>query len=336
MLEPNQKEIRVAGEELGVEKAKLEKGLYRLKQLGIVSDWTIENFFEGGVFFVDCENFSLDSIKKSLIDNIRRYDADFSLERINQSPNEMQSYHRILNKQNEGYSEFDRYIYLLLQWSYDHMVYSRRQSLKTIYENCNEFALENISRDEFTNRLENYFRVNESSYFLQHIAENPQDYKKWFEPFYQIEEGGGRTTDLISLNEQRKLRDSLGRFLESYRNNVGLNVISGLVRLSLGDYDNTDGRTRLELALQRIQRDFELNQQSIIIDLILETGVSLDNDDKALLAQSIHQCFQDRELLRAVYKRLNDSFSLSVILENFNEKLIDINTQLRSSFFLRE
>ena len=42
---PNQQNVRVEGNAIGCSKAKTEKAIYRLNQLGIVEDWTISNFF---------------------------------------------------------------------------------------------------------------------------------------------------------------------------------------------------------------------------------------------------------------------------------------------------
>ena len=166
---------------------------------------------------------------------------------------------------------------------------------------------------------------------LQHIAENPEDYERWFQLFYLRDDNGDRITDLISLEEQRQLRDSLSRFLESSRDNVGLNVISGLIRLFLGDYENRDGRPRLEIALGRI-RDFEPHRQWDVISEILEIGIHLEPNDRSLLSESFYECFQDQALLYRIYRKLQDPFSLTIILENVKQRLGTINRQLQSSF----
>jgi ATP-dependent DNA helicase RecQ len=279
----NEKNVRVEGKEIGVNKAKAEKAIYRLSQLRIIEDWTINNFFGGGEFEVDYSEFDSISIKNSLLKTINKYDPDFSFASLNTEA-KYSTYRRILNAP-EGYSDFDKYILILLQWSYDNFAYNRRQSLKNIYENCCEFSEGNITNQEFKARLENYFKFNQSSYVLQHISENPKDIERWFEVFYQVDEN--IVTDKFLASRQREaLRDNLSRFLESYMYNPGLDLISGLLRLWLDDYENIDGRKRLESSLEEIQH-FEESQIDFIVTQVLRIGKELTTKNKNFLAESL-------------------------------------------------
>jgi ATP-dependent DNA helicase RecQ len=319
---PAEINVRVEGQEIGIKKAKAEKAIYRLSQLGIIEDWTIENFFRGGVFEVDYSDFDSDSIKNSLLETINKYDPDFSFESIN-TESKYSLYRRILNEAPEGYTDFDKCVLLLLQWSYDNFAYNRRQSLKNIYENCCDFLEGNISNIEFKVRLENYFKFNQSSYILQHIAENPKDFERWFEVFYQVE--NNLKTGKFLLRQQREaLRDNLSRFLESYMHNPGLDLISGLLRLWLDDYENIDGRKRLESSLEEIQH-FEESQIDFIVTQILRIGKELTNKNKNFLAESLYKFFNDELFLNRIQKELGDTFSMATITfettlnSNFNQ-----------------
>ena len=181
----NKKDIRVKGNDIGTNKARTEKAIYRLSQLGVIEDWTISDFFRGGSFDVDFAEFSEESIKQSLLFTIKEYDKGFSFDTI-LIDEKYSTYKKILNAPT-NYSLIDKYILILLQWSYDNFAYNRRQSLKNIYENCCDFADGDITSSEFKVRLENYFKFTQKSYVLQHIAENPKDFEKWFEVFYQID-----------------------------------------------------------------------------------------------------------------------------------------------------
>ena len=172
-----------------------------------------------------------------------------------------------------------------MQWSYDNFAYNRRQSLKNIYENCTDFADGLISRDEFKQRIENYFKFSESSYVLQHIAEHPLDYDKWFEVFCQIE-NNNLTDSFITLRQQESLRDNLSRFLESYMSNVGLDLISGLVRLMLDDFDNTDGSRRLRSSLNQIKSQ-EPEARKRILKGLLWVGAHLKESQKTILSEEL-------------------------------------------------
>jgi len=320
----NEKNVRVEGREIGVNKAKAEKAIYRLSQLRIIEDWTIKNFFGGGEFEVDYSEFDSASIKNSLLKTINKYDPDFSFDSIN-SESKYSTYRKILNAP-EGYSDFDKHVLILLQWSYDNFAYNRRQSLKNIYENCCEFSEGNITKQEFKARLENYFKFNQSSYVLQHIAENPKDVERWFEVFYQVDKN--IVTDKFLTGRQREaLRDNLSRFLESYMYNPGLDLISGLLRLWLDDYENIDGRNRLESSLEEIQH-FEESQIDFIITQILKIGKELTNKNKNYLAESLYKFFNDESFLHRIQKELGDTFSMATIIENANKKLKSINERI--------
>lgn len=321
----NKKNVRVKGDDIGINKAKTEKAIYRLSQLGVIEDWTINNFFRGGEFDVDFANFSENSIEESLLKSIRYYEAEFSLEHISKSnEKENKTYKKILNE--DRYSEFDKYVLILLQWAYQHFAYNRKQSLKNIYELCCNYVPTVKGKVDFKNSLEAYFKFSESSYVLQHIAENPKDFEKWFEVFYQIDKNRVTNT-FITRRHQGNLRDNLSRFLESYMHNTGLDLISGLVRLLLDDYGNSDGRDRLETSLEQIQH-YESADREFIVAQILKIGQELSNNNKSYLAESLYKFFNSQEFLLRISKSLGDSFSMATLVEQANNRLKTINEKI--------
>lgn len=324
----NKKDIRVKGNDIGTNKARTEKAIYRLSQLGVIEDWTISDFFRGGSFDVDFAEFSEESIKQSLLFTIKEYDKEFSFDTI-LIDEKYRTYKKILNAPT-NYSLIDKYILILLQWSYDNFAYNRRQSLKNIYENCCDFADGEITSAEFKVRLENYFKFTQKSYVLQHIAENPKDFEKWFEVFYQIDKNI-TTNTFITRRQQESLRDNLSRFLESYMHNTGLDLISGLVRLLLDDYGNSDGRDRLETSLEQIQH-YESADKEFIVGQILKIGQELSNNNKSYLAESLYKFFNSQEFLLRISKSLGDSFSMATLVEQANNRLKTINEKIYGGF----
>ncbi len=325
---PYKMNVTINGATLNTKKAFLEKAIYRLSQLGIISDWTIENFFGSGIFIVDYTNYSDESIKQSLLKTITRYDAEFSYSAI-ETEEKYSNYKKIFNAP-EGYSEIDKYILILLQWSYDNFAYNRRQSLKNIYENSCALADGIISKEEFKIRLENYFKFTQSSFILQHIADNSSEFEHWFEVFYQIENNKS-TNKFITQRQQESLRDNLSRFLESYMYNTGLDLISGLLRLLLDDYENVDGKNRFESSLELIKK-FRQEEIEFITSNVLIIGKNLNKKNKNLLAMSLYKYFPSSKMLYKIYKEIEDYYSLKVILEITNEKLETINKRISNGF----
>ena len=326
----NEKNIRVKGDDIGTDKKRAENAIYRLRQLGVIDDWTInsEGWFGGGSFEVDFLKFSEKTIKESLLNTIKEYDKEFSFETI-LIDEKYSTYKKILNAP-ANYSVTYKYILILLQWSYDNFAYNRRQSLKNIYENCCDFADGRISSEAFKVRLENYFKITEKSHILQHIAENPKYFEKWFEVFYQIVENI-LTDQFITRRQQESLRDNLSRFLESYMHNSGLDLISGFVRLLLDDYSNSDGRDRLETSLEQIQH-YEPADKEFIIMQILKIGQKLSNNNKSYLAESLYKFFNSQEFLLRINKSLDDSFSRITLVEQANKRLKTINKKIYGGF----
>lgn len=322
---PNNNDIWVSGDRIGSTKAKTEKAIYRLNQLGVIDDWTIRNFFGGGIFEVDFSNFSEETIKDSLLKTIQEYDKEFSFDAV-LTEEKYRTYKKIITNAPPDYSLTDKYILILLQWSYDNFTYNRRQSLKNIYENCCAFADSNITSEEFKIRLENYFKFTEKSYLFQHIAENPKDLKKWFEVFYEID-NNIITDRFIDKRQQETLRDNLSRFLESYMHNTGLDLISGLVRLLLNDYNNADGRNRLESSLEQIQH-YKTTDKEFIIEQIFRVGHKLSNTNKNYLAESMCKIFDSQAFLLQISTSLGDSFSATALIEQANKRLKIINEKI--------
>jgi ATP-dependent DNA helicase RecQ len=321
---PGEKSVRVRGSQFRINKETAEKAIYRMKQLGIVRDWTIENFSGGGVFEVDYEDFSVSRIGESVLSTIRKHDPEFSWEKVNEG-GRYSSYKQILNMPDAEYSELDRYILVLLQWTHEHFFYNRKQSLKNVYEICCKAADGSVSPDALKRDLEAYFKFSGVSHVLQHIAEHPADHDRWFDVFDQEDRTGDHA--IIDAREQEALRSTLARFLESYRYSAGLDLISGMLRLLLGDYDNADGRSRLESSLETILR-YERGVVETIVTEILRVGKQLTGRGRDDLAQSMYAA--DNTLLWRLQRELADSYTLGIIVDDANRRVKTVRTILNA------
>ena len=142
--------------------------------------------------------------------------------------------------------------------------------MKTLSDWCLEYK----DSSSFKKRLDSYFTFNESTFVLQHIAEHSLDYKQYFAVFYSNKK-------FITKPELKKLRDRLSRFLESYHNSSGLNFVSGMVRLLLDDFKDTDGKPRMETALKAIaeaNKDTLLDNEFVlgVIPFLLDANLPSD------------------------------------------------------------
>jgi ATP-dependent DNA helicase RecQ len=208
-------------------------------------------------------------------------------------------------------------MYYLLEWTYKNITYSRRQSLYNLYELCLRYE----DSTSFKGSLDRYFTFTETSFVLQHIAEHPKEYEQWFGIFY-VEEN----KEFVGLPEIKGLRDRLSRFLESYASNTGLNLISGLLRLFLEDYDSPDGRGRFENALEQIQTTFPQKAQRSIFVQILKLGDLMSPNSQLAFVRSITTFYPDR--LEELADRYEIYYFLTEVIQDRTSRLTAINQQL--------
>lgn len=210
----------------------------------------------------------------------------------------------------------------MLNWTFENIAYSRKQSLKTLSDWCSQFE----DSESFKNRIDSYFIFTETTFVLQHIAENPMEYEKWFDVLTT-------KNQFPNAAELKKLKDSISRFLESYRNNLGLNFLSGFVRLALDEYQDSDGKERFESALETINQIFKIEDNETFMERLLLIGRNLTEDQKVELCQSILRFYPEKLEYLAEYfdleYLLNDLYSQKLsILQKINLRLYEQFTEI--------
>lgn len=311
---------------LGNSKQKVEKSIYRLSQLGVINDWTVENFYTGE-FEVQFKIHSDNDVKDALLGNIRKYDTEFNIE---DSKNNAQHKFILDTHANGKINTIEKYILILLIWTYQHFVGNRKQSMKNVYDNCKDFSENKINADELKLRLENYFKINKTSHSLQFIADNPNDYNKWIEILFKSV-NGKITDELISKQKRQQLKDQLSRFLESYINNSGLNFISGILRLYENEFNDQDGRPRLINSFEYIKSKFNNVEQNKFMKGIITISRELTDNQKTELVKVIYQVFRDKSILLNLNKNFNDEYSQYLILQDNLNTLKKINQRLKDN-----
>lgn len=297
----------VIPKQLNYGKDEIEKAIYKLSLLGVVKDWVKTDWMKG-FLEVTFEEYDYESMEKSLFEYIWKYNQEFSvLKNENDSQNKIYIglYH------DQTLEPYERLIKIILTWYYENIVYHRRQSLKHVVEICGNYTNE----EEFKVNLEGYFTISETTSILDHIASNPDDYSKIFAVFYT---GGKEQKQRLDKGKIEILKNNLSRFLESYRYNTGLNLMSGLVRLLLEDYNNLDGKPRFESALEQISKYPESDRHGIY-DQILNIGQVMKSESQNILAEIlIEQYYEGRY---KIHNSLQDKYSLGIILEESNSRL---------------
>ena len=305
----------------------IEKILYRLYQLGIITDWTIDYNSENlETNFKD--NIKIENIKLACQKQISKYDKDFSFENI-ETNDEYKQYQSIMN---ENIPELDKYIKILLEWSFDKFVGYRRQSLKNVYEACDKYILEisdgvdeKLVSAKFKKNIESYFTVNEATHKLVYLSEHPFELGKAFELFYIYDSSNRITEKLRNDDGIIELKNILMRLLEEYPNNTALNLVSGLARYLLDEFKDPDGQIRFERALNQLSKiENESKKQAIIINILKIGKIQQSDKNRVLLAKCIFKYFDKNKYIVTINKFLNDSYTNYLLMSYANKSINNI------------
>lgn len=306
----------VSARSLASNKAKVEKAIYRLSNLGVILDWTVDDFFNG-VFTVTYNTFTEESIKSTLLKFIKKYVDDFEFD----NHSDRIKYTNILN--NTELPKFERLVKILLQWSYDKFGSNRRESLKNVYENCLKYDDTIEGKESFKKSLEAYFKFTEATYILQHIAENNnRDLSKWFEVFYD------QNNNFINKDSLVDLKGNLQRFLESFQSNTGLNLINGLTILLLEESFNKIEESRFSKSFDTIS-NYEESEFDYVIDQILEVSKRFNQKGKIILLKFLYKFSKTEEEKLRFAKELGDTKTLLI---HYNNRLKSINKNIEYGF----
>lgn len=309
----------------------LQRTIYRLSQLGIVSDWTVEDFFTGALE-VHLTHATPSLIRETLQKTITKYDSNLSINSLQDNSESSYAPYFEMEK-HQKITKTELCFLILLQWSYEHFIYNRRQSLKNVYEQCVKLSSHQITPQEFKVSIENYFKFDDTSAELTYIADNPLGYSKWFEVF---EYAPTKKSIDVKLSQDllTALGSQVGRFLESYRDNPGLNFISGMVRLCLNDFENADGRTRFELALEQI-RQFDDKQQCEFAKLLCGFSNALTEQQKQTLTESVCRYIHQIGPLKILQSGFKDQNSLYSLLEYYSFDISHATNVLKEKSWLK-
>lgn len=286
----------------------IQVALYKLSLLGIVQNWTVQYAsLDEGTVDVEYVGVNEKEIENHLLSYIHKYDVEF---RIDVETSRYKKYFGIVH--NDGEKIVTRYIKTLIEWSNDNVLYNRLQSTYTMLQ----WMDEGISDDQFRRNLIEYFKFSEQTVIFEGIIYNPLEYNNWFDILYTKE---GVTH--IPVNEEIAEANlaALQRYLESYRNNTGLNFLSGILRIMTGKYRGSEGEWRLQEALDNIKETLDYEQQMEIINRTLDVGRTMKLEYRDLLSHVLISKFNGIE--RRVYDKLEDRYSLSMLLDNYVEQI---------------
>jgi hypothetical protein len=187
-----------------VNKAIVEKGIYRLRQLGLVEDWTVEDWMKGHYRIrISNPDDPASHAKRALQETIDRQDQIGDFDRYLQErllPS-LDAELRSRLQENTVYY----WIAILLKWVEKRFLFRRRQQLYDVYDRCRKFN----DPIAFRKDLEAFFSITQRSDLLEEAIKAERDNPEYmFDLFFALkdktvlgEPGDGKFIDERSLPE---------------------------------------------------------------------------------------------------------------------------------------
>ncbi len=287
-------------------KINVQRAIFRLFQLGIVTDWVVVNPITEQ-YDVKAKNLSDDQIVGVLKENIGRYEISKSEQIITDEKIED------IKAEHTGVDLKRHLIWYLLNWNYQKFVYNRRQSLKNLYEACMGFEV--TGPKKFKEIIDFYFKIDDMAEDIASLVE----LQSGCEIVRFIKNTLAPDDKLLSQNKIEKIVFSLARYLETYQNNPAYDLMSGICRLITDEFNNADGAPRLVNFVQISQKD--TNDWSTAFEDLLSFVSMLQPKYKDQFSAEVCPNLENRMDLVKVHEYLDDDFSAITYLEQYNKQL---------------
>lgn len=294
------------------EREREEKCVYRLALLGIVGDWTIN--WKSRQLEVELTDWTEQVVVDKLTSHIKKYDYTFTLDPSEKSS---EQYSDLINHFHNSSDPFlKRILFVLLKWYNDNVIYSRKRSMLLMKQYADEFT----DSESLQQKIEVYFKRNDDVYFLEQVVAQKDRLKDWFKIFYVQEEG--KDDQPRSLSTFKSLKVTVSRFLESYNNDISLNLITGMTSLAEGEFDSIDGRERMAIAIRQISKlDSEIRIE-MLGSILATSDVFLNVGQRRQLSEVlITNGYDLMEDLKQIYTSLEDKFSYGSMIKTLHSTI---------------
>ena len=237
-LDSNKKVIIVPNDL--VDRSNLEKGLYRLIVLGVVSDYTV-NFSSNEFTFI----FKVID-KDIIIDLYAQYVSGYSKTRVNKETEKLQAFFDL-----DYYDFIIKSSEVLIEFIYDTIEKGRRRAFSEILQLAEAAYISEDKDKVIRDRVMLYFQTTYSEEIDKILnAESIKvDFIRDLIDGYEASNGriiGG----LRSTRDAEEIRGQVSRYLESYPDNPGLLLVRALSEVFSSDYSKDVAVSSFEAAVK--------------------------------------------------------------------------------------
>ncbi len=291
----------------------LELAVYRLKLLGVVNDLTIDWRGNSSYKVYLSGGYNEQVASDHFYTYIRKHEPGFGLP----WDNDTLKYKNILDNTEKTYLK--RYSEALITWTYDNIIYSRRRMIQNIKEYCKDYT----DPITFRKRIDDFLRISDKSIQLDSIVENYSSWDMWFDVFHEnINNKGTLTVRGLTVEGYAALREATARYLESYKNITGLNIIYVLSGALCGRYNLELDTYMMDSCIEDINEKYPDYSTEIIEKLI-----SFIYEHKIQIGETVLQeligCVTryNRKLAERLYDLFEDDYSLAIIIANLTSEI---------------
>ncbi len=277
----------------------IELSLYRLYQMGVVIDWTIEDF-RRGIFLVD----------------YHLYEFNHHLSVVSKLADDPLLYHRFdlaICSKLDWIERMKALAVELIEYHLRTRVFSRIESLKTLLLACSNY--DPLYPDKFRENLESYFRVDYLTDSLAEIIDSNGD------PVVIINYlGGGGEGNALFLQDSSSLTANLfplRRYIESYPNNVALKFLNTLFLLHLNE--KVDRGETVGVFSDYIKTLGDSRYIHFIKDLKVICSDRVWNDIDMALSSVMASSYD----LNLYAKELDSDYATFKLINNLNKEVIE-------------
>ena len=215
---------------------------------------------------------------------MERYIGRYNLDRI-------EKYHY------EGEMITQEIIKELVVWSFKHFTQNQIDSLKNLYEYCSKYK----TSKELMGAIVQFLTTDPG---LRGVLED-ETTNKWFEYLNE------------TVPEERQHK--VNRMLESYGSSTALDYISGITRLELNNFENTDGEQRFRASLENLNKK-EDSFKKKIIDKTLSYLKDNENIEQIIPVLLDYM----PEYLNEIYLATGSEYCAKIKIKQFKDKLDEI------------
>ena len=214
---------------------------------------------------------------------------------------------------------FDRYSKALISWTYDHIIYSRRRMIYNIKNYCETY----IDPESFKKRIDDFLKISDSTILLDSIVDDPDKWEDWFNVFVERDYNEGDIKEIeLNISGFESLREATARYIETYENITGLNLIYALSGAVCGRYSIGNDTGFFESCIEDLETKYNSSKSAIIeriTDFISKHESQISRDVTEDLLGCIVKHFP--EYADSFYQKYMDSYSLAVIIAVANNQI---------------